>query len=78
MSTVKSEKFGSQLQWKSETRLFTFLKCMFPESNETKVWSHSLHLQNQGILQTRKDQKGDQLKINFDIFQIQRYQTEKQ
>ena len=48
------------------------LMCMFPESNETKFWSHSFHLQNQGILQTRKDQKGYPLKMSFDIFQIQK------
>ena len=48
------------------------LMCIFHELNETKFLSHSFHLQNQGIFQTRKDQKGDPLKINFDIFQIQK------
>ena len=33
--------------------------CMFPESNGTKLWSHSFHLQNSGILQMRMDQMGD-------------------
>ena len=45
------------------------LMCMFPESNGTKFWSHSFHLQNSGILQTRMDQRGDPMKTNFDIFQ---------
>ena len=48
------------------------LMRIFHELNETKVLSHSFHLQNQGILQTIKDQKGDPLKMNFDIFQIQK------
>ena len=48
------------------------LMCLFPETNETKFWSHSFHLQNQGILQNRKDKNGDPLKMNFDIFQIQK------
>ena len=49
------------------------LMCMFPESNGTKFWSHSFHLQNSGILQTRMDQRGDPMKTNFDIFQIQKW-----
>ena len=48
------------------------LLCIFHELNKTKFLSPSFHLQNQGILQTRKDQKGDPLKMNFDIFQIQK------
>ena len=32
---------------------------MFSESNGTKFWSHSFHLQNSGILQTRMNKKGD-------------------
>ena len=31
--------------------------CVFPESNGTKFWSHSFHLQNSGILRTRMDQR---------------------
>ena len=49
------------------------LVCMFPESNGTKFWSHSFQLQNSCILQTRMDQKGDLMKMNFDIFQIQKW-----
>ena len=49
------------------------LMGMFPESNGTKFWSHSFHLQNSGILQTRMDQRGDPMKTNFDIFQIQKW-----
>ena len=41
---------------------------MFPESKGTKFWSHSFHLQNSGILQTRMDQRGDSIKMYFDIF----------
>ena len=46
---------------------------MFLESNGEKFWSHSFHLSNSGILQTRKDQRGDPTKMNFDIFQIQKW-----
>ena len=46
------------------------LMCMFPESNGIKLWSYSFHLQNSGILQTRIDQRGNPMKINFDILQI--------
>ena len=49
------------------------LMCMFPESNGTKFWSHSFHLQNSGILQTRMDQRVDPMKTNFDIFQMQKW-----
>ena len=49
--------------------LLSFM-CMFPESNGKRLWSHNLHLQNSGILQTRMDQRGDPMKTNFDIFQI--------
>ena len=42
--------------------------CIFSESNRTKSQSHSFHLQNSGILQTRRDQRGDPMKINFDNF----------
>ena len=37
--------------------------CMFPESNGTKFWFYSFHLQNSGISQTR---------MNFDNFQIKK------
>ena len=49
-----------------------FLMCMFPESNGTKFRSHSFHLQNSGIVQTRMNQSGDPMKMNFDISQIQK------
>ena len=45
---------------------------MFPELNGTKFRSHSFHLQNSGILLTRMDQRGDPMKMNFEIFQIQK------
>ena len=32
---------------------------------------------NRGILQTRMDQRGDHMKMNFDYFQIQMLQTVK-
>ena len=48
---------------------------MFPESNGMKSWSHSFHLQNSGILQTRIGQIGDPMKINFDNFQMQKWVT---
>ena len=57
-------------------KMYSFLLsllCMFPESNRTKFWSHNFHLQNSGILQTRMDQRGDPMKTNFDIFQIQKW-----
>ena len=46
--------------------------CMFPELDGAKFWSHSFHLQNSAILQTRMDQKGESIKMNFDNFQIQK------
>ena len=46
---------------------------MFPESNRRKFWSHSFHLQNSDILQTRMDKKGHPIKMNFDNFQIQKW-----
>ena len=49
------------------------LLCMFPKLNGTKFWSHSFHLQNLGILQTRMDQRGEPMKTKFDIFQIQKW-----
>ena len=49
------------------------LMYMFPESNRTKLWSHRFHLQNSGTLQTRMDQRALSMKINFDIFQIQKW-----
>ena len=50
---------------------------MFPESNETKIWSQSFHIQNSGILQTRMYQRGgDPMKMNFDNFQIQHVQLQ--
>ena len=52
------------------------LICMFPESNEANVWSHSFHLQNSGILQTRKDLRGGPRKMNFDIFKIQKWMSQ--
>ena len=47
-------------------------ECMFPESNGTKSKSHSFHLQNSGTLQNRMDQRGDPVKVSFDIFQTQK------
>ena len=38
---------------------------MFPELNGTKFCSRSFHLQISDILQTRTDQSGDHMKINF-------------
>ena len=52
------------------------LMCMFPESNETKFWSHSLHLQNSGTLQTRTDERTTPLKWILAIFKYRNeYQT---
>ena len=56
---MRSDKFGSQLDRKSKTWFFTFLNVcvswIFPGPN---FWSHSFHLQNSGILQTRMNQRG--------------------
>ena len=49
------------------------LMYMFPESKGAKFLFHSFHLQNSGILQTTIDQRGDPMKTNFDIFQIQKW-----
>ena len=50
--------------------------CMFSESDGTKFWSHSFHLQNPGILQARIDQNGDSMKKNFDNFQLQKWMSQ--
>ena len=52
------------------------LVCMFPELNGTKFRFHSFHLRNSGILQTRIDQREDSMKMNFDIFQIQKLSSQ--
>ena len=52
--------------------LLSFM-CMFPESNETKFWSHSLLLQDLGILQIRMDKSRDPMTMNFGNFQIQKW-----
>ena len=58
-----------------QTNLLSLI-CMFFESNGIKFWSHSFHLQNSGILQTRIDLPGDPMKMNFDNFQIQKWKSE--
>ena len=50
---------------------------MFPKPNGTKFWSHSFHLQNSGILQTRMEQRWDPMKMNFDNFQLQKWISQK-
>ena len=49
------------------------LMCMFSESNGTKFWSYCFHLQNSGIFQTRMNQRGHPMKMNFDNFQMQKW-----
>ena len=44
--------------------------CMFPESNRLKFWSHSITDQN--------GPKGNPIKTNFNVFQIQKYEYHKQ
>ena len=44
------------------------LMCMCPESNGTKLRSHSFHRQNSGIFQTRVDRKGTLWKWILTIF----------
>ena len=63
LNSIKKVKIGSLLS----------LMRMFPESNGTKFWSHSFHLQNSGILRNIMDQKGDPIKTNLHIFQIQKW-----
>ena len=41
---------------------------MFPESNGTKLCTRSFHLQISDILQTRTDQSGDHMKLNYDKY----------
>ena len=68
--TMRSDKLGSQLDRKSKTFFFTFFNVLFyfPESKKTKFSCCSFHLQISDILQTRMDQSGDHMKINFDNF----------
>ena len=58
------------LNWieKVEPGFLLSLMCIFSESNGIKFWSNSFHLQNSAILQTRMDQRGDPMKMNFDNF----------
>ena len=44
---------------------------MLPESNGTKFWSHSFHLQISGILKTRVEQMGDPMEMNFEILNFE-------
>ena len=44
--------------------------CIFPESNRLKFWSHSITDQN--------GPKGNPIKTNFNVFQIQKYEYHKQ
>ena len=74
-----SDKFGSQFNRKSKTYFFTFLNSLmsvFPDSNWKKFESHSFHLQNPCILQTKTDQKKGPRKMNFDNFEIQEFISE--
>ena len=70
---MTSYKFGSQLDWKNETGFLLSLMCVFPESSATQSWFHRFHLQNSSIFQTRMNQMGDPMKMNFDIFQMQKW-----
>ena len=49
---------------------------VFPDSNWKKFESHSFHLQNPCILQTKTDQKKGPRKMNFDNFEIQEFISE--
>ena len=68
--TLKILEFILNLIEKVKPGLLLSSMCMFPESNGTKFEYNSFHLQNSGILQTRIDQKGDPMKLNFDNFQM--------
>ena len=73
MSTMKSEKFGSQLEWKSETWFFTFLHVYVSWIEQDKILISQLFPPKLTyFVQTRKDQKWDPMKRNFDIFEIQK------
>ena len=70
---MRSDKFGSQLDRKSKTWFFTLLNVYVSWIERDKILISQLSLQkNSGILKTRMDQRGDPMKINFDIFQIQK------
>ena len=55
--TMRSRKLGSQLEGKTKTWFFTFLNVYVSWIEWYKTLSHSLHLQNSGILQTRTDER---------------------
>ena len=65
---MSSDKFGSPINRKSKTWFLTFLNVYVSESNKTKFWPHSFHLQNSSILQTRMDQRGTPWKWILTIF----------
>ena len=58
---------------KSKNRLFTFLSVHISWIKETKSLFHSFYLQNFAILQTRLDQSGDYMKMNFHNFQMEKW-----
>ena len=70
---MRSDKFGSQLDRKSKTWFFTLLNVYVSWIEREKILISQLSLQkNSGILKTRMDQRGDPMKTDFDIFQIQK------
>ena len=63
LNSIEKVKLGS---------LFSSM-CMLPGSNRKKFWSHNFYFQNSGILETRMDQRGDPMKMNFDNLQRQKW-----
>ena len=57
--TMRYDKFGLKSIERVKPVSEIFFICMFPKFNGTKFWSHSFHLQNSGILQTRINRRGD-------------------
>ena len=61
---MRSEKFGFQLNWKSKTWIFTFLNVYVSWIERGRILISQ---------PTRMDQRGNPKKMNFDIFEKQKW-----
>ena len=72
--TMRSDKFGSQLDWKSKTWFFTFLNVyvFWIKWDKFLILQFSPSQFRYFTDQNGPKELGDRMKTNFDIFQIQK------